>query len=81
VSTTPVRRLPLRGADLVLVVADPARALVRLRVDLDGAGCRDCVLPPGQLADVVGDAVRPCVDGEFELVLDDPRGPVRRAVA
>jgi Fe-S cluster biogenesis protein NfuA len=68
-------RRPLRadGADLVLIRADPRTAIVELRLDLDGVTCRDCVLPPDRLAEVVENVLRRGIPGEFELVLHDPR--------
>jgi hypothetical protein len=61
------------GADLVLVRADPATARIEVRLEIDGADCRDCVLPAPQLELVVADAIRRRVPTEFELVVDDPR--------
>lgn len=68
-------RRPLRadGADLVLIRADPRTAVVELRLELDGVTCRDCVLPPDRLADVVESVLRRGIPEEFELVLHDPR--------
>ncbi|NUP34080.1 MAG: hypothetical protein HOV66_10045 [Streptomycetaceae bacterium] len=68
-------RRPLRadGADLVLIRADPRTAVVELRLELDGVTCRDCVLPPDRLADVVASVLRRGIPEEFELVLHDPR--------
>lgn len=68
-------RRPLRadGADLVLVRADPRAALVELRLDLTGADCAECVLPPDRLADIVASVLRRAIPEEFELVLHDPR--------
>ncbi|MEU8132273.1 hypothetical protein [Streptodolium elevatio] len=68
-------RRPLRadGADLVLVRADPRTALVELRLELDGVGCAECILPPDRLAEVVADVLRRDLAEEFELVLHDPR--------
>lgn len=68
-------RRPLRadGADLVLIRADPRTALVELRLELDGVGCLDCVLPPDRLAEVVEGVLRRDIPEEFELVLHDPR--------
>ncbi|MCF2531980.1 NifU family protein [Yinghuangia soli] len=70
-------RRPLRadGADLVLVRADPRTALVELRLELDGVGCAECILPPERLAEVVADVLRRGIPQEFELVLHDPRIP------
>jgi Fe-S cluster biogenesis protein NfuA len=61
------------GADLELLRADPAAALVEVALRLEGVSCRDCVLPPAQLQDVVARAVGEAVPDEFELVMHDPR--------
>jgi hypothetical protein len=75
------RLLRADGADLVLDLVDPGQDLVRLRVELGDAACVECVLPPGQLAEVIGDALRQACANEFELELVDPRGAIRRLVA
>jgi hypothetical protein len=61
------------GADLLLVEFDAAVPMVRVAVDLDGAECPECVIPPELLADIIGDAVRRGVDGDIEVIVDDPR--------
>ncbi|HZJ27671.1 MAG TPA: NifU family protein [Acidimicrobiia bacterium] len=61
------------GGDLVLVDADPARARITLRLELDGVECLDCILAPDALAETVTQAVHRRVPEEFELVLHDPR--------
>ena len=67
------RVLRADGADLLLVEADPKTLRIRLRLRLDSVECADCVLPPGQLAETVTQAIRRRVPGEFELLLEDPR--------
>jgi len=67
------RVLRADGADLLLVEADPKTLRIRLRLRLDRVECADCVLPPGQLAETVTQAIRRRVPGEFELLLEDPR--------
>jgi len=76
-----VQALRADGADLHVELVDPAQALIRLRVELEGAGCQECVLPPAQLAAVIGRALREHIDSEFELELEDPRGTVRQLLA
>jgi hypothetical protein len=67
------RMLRADGADLLLLDADPKTLRIRLELRLDDASCADCILPPGQLAATITQAIRRRVPGEFELVLDDPR--------
>ena len=61
------------GADLLVQEANPKTARVHLALVLDGVTCADCVLPPDELRDTIADALRRRIEGEFELVLDDPR--------
>jgi hypothetical protein len=75
------RLLRADGADLVLDLVDAGQDLIRLRVELGAAACVECVLPPAQLAEVIGEALRETCGTEFELELLDPRGAVRRLVA
>jgi hypothetical protein len=67
------RILRADGGDLLLLEADPRTLRIHLVLRLDDVSCADCILPPGQLAETVGQAIRRRVPGEFELVLDDPR--------
>ena len=61
------------GGDLVLVAADPRRACITLRLELEGVTCADCVLPPDALFETVRQSLARQVRDEFELVIDDPR--------
>jgi hypothetical protein len=65
--------LRLDGADLVLVGADPATDRIEVALELGGVDCEDCVMPPELLEQMIADAVRRRVRGEFELVVRDPR--------
>jgi Fe-S cluster biogenesis protein NfuA len=65
--------LRLDGADLRLVGADPATARIEVALELGGVDCADCVMPPELLEQMIADAVRKRVRGEFELVVRDPR--------
>jgi hypothetical protein len=67
------RLLRADGADLLLVEADPKTLRIRLCLRLDSVDCTDCVLPPGELAQTIAQAIRTRVRGEFELLIDDPR--------
>jgi Fe-S cluster biogenesis protein NfuA len=71
------RMLRADGAELILVDADPKTARIRMRLELDGVDCADCVLPPDMLQDTIEQSLRTRLPGEFELVLDDPRRDVR----
>jgi Fe-S cluster biogenesis protein NfuA len=69
------RMLRADGADLILVEADPATSRIRLRLEVNGARCEECILPPGPLRDVISAAIARDLHEEFELVLEDPRVP------
>lgn len=63
------------GADLELVSAEPAAARISLQVVMESAACRECVLPPDQLRDVIGAGLARRLGEEVEVVIDDPRVP------
>ena len=65
--------LRLDGADLRLVGADPATDRIEVALELGAVDCEDCVMPPELLEQMIADAVRKRVRGEFELVVRDPR--------
>ncbi|MEX2269594.1 MAG: hypothetical protein WEA75_13030 [Acidimicrobiia bacterium] len=65
--------LRLDGADLQMVGADPKTARIEVALDMSGVECEDCVMPPEMLEQMISDAVARRVQGEFELVLRDPR--------
>ncbi|MEX0664688.1 MAG: hypothetical protein WD598_07940 [Acidimicrobiia bacterium] len=65
--------LRLDGADLQMVGADPKTARIEVALDMSGVECEDCVMPPEMLEQMINDAVARRVQGEFELVLRDPR--------
>jgi Fe-S cluster biogenesis protein NfuA len=67
------RMLQADGADLALVAADPRIDRIELALDVSGASCADCVLPPDQLRDVIVASLQRRVPTEFELILHDPR--------
>lgn len=65
------------GADLLLLRADALTREVDFRLDLDSAGCADCVLPPEALHNMVDAALKKRVPGAYTVVVDDPRvGPM-----
>lgn len=61
------------GARLEVVESDPSGGRLHLRVDLSEVECLDCVLPPDQLRDMVGDSIRRRTGLGVEVVVDDPR--------
>jgi hypothetical protein len=61
------------GADLVLVEGNARAARIHVKLELEGANCEDCVVPPDLLADIVAQDLRRHLRDEFELILDDPR--------
>jgi hypothetical protein len=67
------RMLRADGADLELVAADPRVDRIELALDVSGANCAECVLPPDQLRDVIAASLQRRVPAEFELVVHDPR--------
>ncbi|MGH9027767.1 MAG: hypothetical protein ACRDWD_16885 [Acidimicrobiia bacterium] len=65
--------LRLDGAELHLVGADPKTARIEVRLELEDAGCENCVFPPELLEQMISDAISRRMRGEFELVVRDPR--------
>jgi N-dimethylarginine dimethylaminohydrolase len=61
------------GADLEIVETGPGR--VHLGLDLANVECRECVLPPDLLDQMVREGLRRRVGPELEVVFDDPRRP------
>jgi hypothetical protein len=61
------------GADFELVTVDPAAGAVNLRLVLDDASCRECVMPRPILEDIATSIVRKSVPGVTHLSIDDPR--------
>ena len=63
------------GADLVLVNADEKRGEVTLRLDVTNLHCDNgtCLLPGRMLEGLIIAELQQHLDGEFELVLEDPR--------
>jgi hypothetical protein len=66
------------GADLVLVEANPKTARIEVTLELRDAHCAECIVEPGLLFEMVGDALARQLREEFELVLRDPRTDVSR---
>jgi Fe-S cluster biogenesis protein NfuA len=69
------RMLRADGGNLHLIDANPKTARVHLRLELDDVSCEECVLPPDMLLETITQILQQRIDGEFELVLDDPRRP------
>jgi Fe-S cluster biogenesis protein NfuA len=65
--------LRLDGADLQVIEADPKKARIEVALDMAGVECVECVMPPEILEQMITDAVAKRVQGEFELVVRDPR--------
>jgi Fe-S cluster biogenesis protein NfuA len=61
------------GADFELVTLDPATGAVNLRLVLDDASCRECVMPRPILEDIATSMVRKTVPDVARLSIDDPR--------
>jgi hypothetical protein len=61
------------GADFELVALDPAAGALSLRLVLDDASCRECVMPRPILEDIATSMVRKAVPGVTRLSIDDPR--------
>lgn len=63
------------GADLVLVKADEKRGEVALRLDVTNLQCENgtCLLPGRMLEGLIMAKLQEHLEGEFELVLEDPR--------
>lgn len=60
------------GGVLEILESDAERRRVRLRVDLSGVECPDCVIPPPMLAEMIATQLRDAL-GDFEIVVEDPR--------
>lgn len=61
------------GADLRLVSFDQERGELHVAVDLDGAECAECVIPPELLSTVITDAITRAYGATVNIVVDDPR--------
>jgi Fe-S cluster biogenesis protein NfuA len=61
------------GADFELVTVDPAAGSVSVRLVLDDASCRECVMPRAILEDIATSVARRSVPGLARLSIDDPR--------
>lgn len=61
------------GADLVLVEGNARAARIHVKLQLDGANCEDCIVPPDLLESIVSQDLRRVLRDEFELIIDDPR--------
>lgn len=61
------------GGDFELVAIDAVAGTVGLRLVLDGASCRECVMPRPILEDIATSIVRRSVPGVAHLSIDDPR--------
>lgn len=70
----PVRSLVAAdGGDIVLDSLDGVD--VRLRLVLDTAECRECVMPSEFLAKIADDMMRPALPALGSVHIDDPREP------
>lgn len=63
------------GADLTIVEVNPRSDRIHLKLQLEGLNCAECVLPPDMLYKSLLTTLTRQVPGEFELIIDDPRGP------
>jgi Fe-S cluster biogenesis protein NfuA len=61
------------GGDIELVSLDGATGSVGLRLLLEGASCKECVMPRAFLEDVAADVLRKSVPGVARVSIDDPR--------
>lgn len=61
------------GADLRLATLDIRHHIVVLELDLESAGCANCVLPPGPLREMADLALHRKAPGDYRVVVDDPR--------
>jgi Fe-S cluster biogenesis protein NfuA len=61
------------GGDLILLDANPRTDRIHLSLVLESVSCQDCVLAPDLLYETIEQALHRHVEGEFELVVDDPR--------
>src|SRR5260221_10546785 len=62
------------GADLTIVEVNPRSDRIHLKLQLEGVHCAECVLPPDMLYKSLLTTLARQVPGEFELIIDDPRG-------
>ena len=60
------------GADFELSGVDDA-GIAHIRLDLEGAGCAECVLPAEELEQMIGDSLRRSVPGVRAAHVIDPR--------
>jgi Fe-S cluster biogenesis protein NfuA len=61
------------GGDIELVSLDAGTGGVNLRLVLEGANCKECVMPRAILEDIAGDVLRKSVPEVSRVTIDDPR--------
>lgn len=61
------------GGDIDVVELDLEAAIVRIRLILEGARCRECVLPSTILENVVGHIMKDHGVAMQRIVIEDPR--------
>jgi hypothetical protein len=61
------------GARFELATESPQGGVLRLRLILDGADCRECVLPKEVLEAIAIDRLRAAVPTIARVEIDDPR--------
>ena len=61
------------GGDIELVSLDADSGAVNLRLLLEGANCKECVMPRSILEDIAGDVLRRTVPEVASVSIDDPR--------
>ena len=64
------------GADIQIVQFDDEANRLRLRLDLTGVECLECVIPPTMLAAMITDRVHRSLSTELVVQIDDPRETV-----
>jgi Fe-S cluster biogenesis protein NfuA len=63
--------LQLDGADIAVESYDDG--VLRLQLELEGASCRECVLPKPMLERTYASVLSDELDGFVRVVIDDPR--------
>jgi Fe-S cluster biogenesis protein NfuA len=61
------------GGDIQLVSLDPEQGAVALRLVVEGASCRECILPRPMLEDIATGIMRRSVPEITTVSIDDPR--------
>jgi Fe-S cluster biogenesis protein NfuA len=61
------------GGDIEMVSIDPGTGVVNLRLLVEGASCKECIMPRSILEDIAADVMRKTLPDLGSVSIDDPR--------